>query len=271
MYSLQEASRLIRVAPRLLSRWLFGSQCTNKSRSREDAGELCAPLWKTEISPNTLHGPVIGFHDLLQARFVMAIVEHGISLSVVRGCIEAARSVYGVNYPFTSLQFKTDGKAIFDEALRRARIGESMGNPGTRRKIFRVASRRIIRPSLYAGIEYDGSRASKWYPRSRREHIVLDSSRQFGQPIVEDTGTPTGILYASYLAEGENGGALQLTADIYDVPPRFVRAAISFEQGLRQRTSSLYRRHHGRESYALSNVPRRCGCSDDVLRVAVSR
>lgn len=91
--------------------------------------------------------------------------------------------------------------------------------------------------SIYgvAGIEYNGTQATKWYPTPKRERIFLDPSRQFGSPIIEDTGTPTDVLYASYLAEGENEDAIVTTSAIYDVPPRFVHSAVQFEAGLQQR------------------------------------
>lgn len=121
----------------------------------------------------------------------------------------------------------------FGEALKQAESeGTSLVDLKNRQNVFRD----IITPSLYAGIEYNGAQATKWYPTLKRERIVLDPSRQFGSPIIEDTGTPTDILYASYLAEGENENAIASTSAIYDVPHRFVRAAVRFESSLKQRT-----------------------------------
>lgn len=133
-------------------------------------------------------------------------------------------------YPFTALQFKTDGKTIFGEALKKAESEGVLVDLRNRQMVFRD----IIHPSLYTGIEYSGSQATKWYPATRRDHVVLDPSRQFGSPIIEHTGTPTDTLYASFVAEGSNDKAVQLTADIYDLAPKYVRSAIRFEQSLKQ-------------------------------------
>ncbi len=73
------------------------------------------------------------------------------------------------------------------------------------------------------------------YPGSKRDRVVLDPARQFGSPILEDSGTPTDILYASYPAEGENEDAVDQTAAIYGIAARYVRSAIRFEERLRQR------------------------------------
>lgn len=229
MYSLREAARLVQVQSRDLKRWLFGYHYP-KGQGKEVARAFSPPLWKTQVELETDDEPVIGFRDLLEVRFVRAFIAHGVPLIVIRRCLESARSIYGVAYPFTTLQFKTDGKTIFGEAIKRVENEGTMVDLRNRQIVFRD----IIHPSLYAGIEYNGSEATKWYPATRRDHIVLDPSRQFGSPIVEDTGTPTDALYASFLAEGGNDRALRITAEIYDVAPKYVRSAVRFEESLKQ-------------------------------------
>lgn len=229
MYSLREAARLVQAKSRDLNRWLFGHHY-QKRRGEESVRAFSAPLWKTQIELAEYEEPVIGFRDLLEVRFVRAFITHGVPLPVIRRCLEGAQAVYGVEYPFTTLKFKTDGKTIFGEALKKVESEEAMVDLRNRQIVFKD----IIHPSLYAGIEYNGTHAAKWYPTARREHIVLDPTRQFGSPIVEDTGTPTDALYASFLAEGANDRALHLTSEIYNVAVKYVRAAIKFEESLKQ-------------------------------------
>ena len=232
IYSLRQAGRLVRAKPRDLNRWLFGYHFPKKGPDGEHMRAFSPPLWQTQVDTSEYEEPIIGFQDLLEVRFVRAFIQHGIPLIVIRKCLESARSIYGVAYPFTNLQFKTDGKTIFGEALKEAESeGASLVDLKNRQNVFRD----IITPSLYTGIEYNGTQATKWYPTPKRERIVLDPARQFGSPIIEDTGTPTDVLYASYLAEGENEGAIVTTSAIYDVPHRFVRSAVRFESGLKQR------------------------------------
>lgn len=232
IYSLREAGRLVQAKPRDLNRWLFGYHFPKKGPDGEHMRAFSPPLWQTQVDTSEYEEPIIGFQDLLEVRFVRAFIQHGIPLIVIRKCLESARSIYGVAYPFTNLQFRTDGKTIFGEALKEAESeGASLVDLKNRQNVFRD----IITPSLYTGIEYNGTQATKWYPTPKRERIVLDPSRQFGSPIIEDTGTPTDVLYASYLAEGESEGAIVTTSAIYDVPHRFVRSAVRFESGLKQR------------------------------------
>ncbi|RXN84712.1 DUF433 domain-containing protein [Achromobacter aloeverae] len=228
LYSLRTAARLIQAPSRNLHRWLFGYHHNLKGPNGGRLRAFSPPLWKTQIDTREYDEDVIGFQDLLEARFVRAFIDHGIPLIVVRRCLESARAIYGVDYPFTTLKFKTDGRTIFGEALRLMQSEGEMVDLRSRQIVFRD----IIHPSLYAGIEYKGMQAMKWYPLGKRTHVVLDPARQFGKPIVEDAGIPTDALYASYLAEGGNEQAVSLTAEVFDVAPRFVQSAIVFETSL---------------------------------------
>lgn len=229
IYSLPEASRLIGVQARDIRRWLYGYQYT-KTVKGERVQKFSEPLWMPQTIGSDLHEQAIGFHDLLEVRFVRAFVRHGVPPILIRRCLESARTLYGVDYPFTTLQFKTDGRTIFGEAIETLKGDSSLVDLKSRQLVFK----NIITPSLYLGIEYDGHQAKKWYPSDNKTHIVLDPTRQFGSPIVEDTGTPTDILYASYLAEGRDEGAIINTASSYRVPIRFVRSAVIFEENLRR-------------------------------------
>lgn len=231
IYTLSEAARLIDVPARKIHRWLYGYSYSKKS-GEDKVQAFSAPLWLPQVSKDEYDSEVIGFNDLLEVRFVSAFVDHGVPLIVVRRCLETARELFGVDYPMTSGSFKTDGKTIFADAIEKSVKEGALLDLKNRQLAFKD----IISPSLYAGIEYDGKRASKWYPQGqgRRQLIVLDPTRQFGSPILEETGTPTDVLYASYLAEGETPQAVIRTARVYEAPVKLVEAAIRFEQGLKR-------------------------------------
>lgn len=229
IYTLSEAARLINVPARKIHRWLYGYSYLKKSGEGK-VQAFSDPLWLPQLSKDDYEAEVIGFNDLLEVRFVSAFVEHGVSLAVVRRCLETARELIGVDHPMTSGSFKTDGKTIFADAVEKSLKEGALLDLKSRQLAFKD----IINPSLYAGIEYHGKRASKWYPHGRGQHIVLDPSRQFGSPIVEEAGIPTEVLYASYVAEGATPQAVTQTARVYEVPVKFVEAALRFEQGLKR-------------------------------------
>lgn len=232
IYSIPEASRLISVPARDIRRWLFGY---HYRKTPGDAGSRVdmPPLWETQHVNEGFEDEVIGFHDLIELRFIREFMRHGVSLRVVRRCLETARDLYGVSHPMSLPKFMTDGKTIYAEAVSEEHHAASMVDLKSKQTVFKD----IIRPSLYSGIIYNGDRAAKWYPDrtgKRSSPIVLDPTRHFGSPIVEETGTPTNVLYASYLAEGADQKAQTITARVYEVPPKFVEAAVRFEENLKR-------------------------------------
>jgi uncharacterized protein (DUF433 family) len=68
----------------------------------------------------------------------------------------------------------------------------------------------------------------RWWPMERRGRVVIDPARSLGQPIVNDEGVPTAVLYRAFKAEG----AIDPVARWYEVKPRSVEAAIEFEKQL---------------------------------------
>jgi uncharacterized protein (DUF433 family) len=228
VYTLNTAAKLVQADRRAIQRWLFGYRHT-----RAVNGELRAshsePLWDTQYASLELDEKVIGFQDLLELRVVSEFARHGVHLLVIRRCLDNARRLYeNIPYPLTHKRFATDGKTIFHEALREGHEPEVV-DLRDRQIVFRD----IIKPSLFAGIDYDDAgNARRWYPEGgRKQNIVLDPAVQFGQPVTNTGHVPTDALYAAYEAEGEDAATV---ARIYELPTRQVEAAVAFERQLAQ-------------------------------------
>lgn len=220
IYPLSQAAKLVGAEPRALRRWLRGYD-----RQYRGKHVRSQPLWTTQLANHDVPGDVIGFRDLLEARMVAAFVEHGVNLKVIRATIEAAGRYFGASYPLTQQAFLTDGKRIFLDAIET--------NTGIE-KIIDVVGKQfvftdIIKPSLYAGIEYGNDGASRWFPLKNKKTVVLDPNLQFGTPIVADSGIPTDTIYASYLAEERDAVTV---ARIFNISPRLVSDAVEFEERL---------------------------------------
>ncbi len=220
IYPLHQAARLVGANPRAAHRWL-------KGYGRKYKGERVrsAPLWHTQLESEDLPGDVIGFRDLLELRMVAAFVRHGVDLKVIRATVDAATQNFGASYPLTNQRFLTDGKRIFLDAIEQA-TGEAR-MIDVLKKQFVFAD--IIKPSLYAGIEYGSDGVRRWYPEARRKVIVLDPGLQFGTPVIAEAGIPTDTVHASYLAEG---GDAAMVARVFDITPKMVAAAVAFEERL---------------------------------------
>jgi uncharacterized protein (DUF433 family) len=211
LYTLKEAEQLTGASAREASRWLFGYRYPN--------GES-APLWKTQLLGFDGHEKAIGFRDLLELRIVKQFLDHHVSLRVIRAAIENARTLFHTDYPFTAHRFLTDGKNIFYEAMS----GESgLTDLAKRQLVFE----HIIRPELYAGIEFDGNgEASRWFPVKRSKSIVLDPEMSFGKPILTQYGIRTNIIAQSYVVEQDK----KMVAALFDIPVSAVDAALRYER-----------------------------------------
>ena len=186
MYTLAAAARLIHADRGAVKRWLFGYDYT-RQHSDGRRQHHSDPLWTPQHSNAALGEKVIGFRDLLELRIVKEFVQHGVSMLVVRRCLEFAKAEFGMaDYPFTSQRFCTDGRTIFREVLRDGQEPEIL-DLRSRQYVIRE----IIKPSLYSGIEYDGEMARRWYPEGRdRKTIVVDPAMQFGKPVLKALASP---------------------------------------------------------------------------------
>lgn len=228
IYTLPDAARLVRTDVAKLRRWLYGYSY-RKTDGDVKRDYRSSPLWIPQYSPRELGEQVIGFRDLLEARIVREFVGRGVPLIVVRRCLAEAKRLFGGDYPLTRQRFLTDGETIFHEALE---TEGADGEPALldlrrRQHVFRT----IIKDSLYAGIEYDGEEARRWYPEGRKNPVVIDPEVQFGHPVIEPVGVPTAALYAAWLAEGKKRATV---AKLYEVDARHVDAAVRYEKKLRK-------------------------------------
>ncbi|MGU7769673.1 DUF433 domain-containing protein [Burkholderia sp. MR1-5-21] len=211
LYTLKEAERLTGAEAREVSRWLFGYTFKDGSSP---------PLWTTQLAE--LDEKVIGFRDLLELRVVKAFRNHNVSLRVIRAAIENAKAIFGTAYPFTANRFLTDGQTIFYEALQQH--GETELTDLVRRQLV---FEHIVRPELYAGIEFtaDGQ-AKRWFPLKRSSAVVLDPEISFGKPVLAEYGVRTDLVVETYRVEKSK----KMAASLYGIPMSAVDAAIRYER-----------------------------------------
>ncbi len=203
LYTVSDAARLTMIPPASLRRWLWTS-----------------PLWTPQAAVSDAF-TTLGFFDLMEVRFVHAFRQQGFSLQYIRRVLEKSRSLFDLEYPLSTLKFKTDGRKIFAD----------IDGAKTQRWLIEMPSGQhsfeFILQHLYEGLAWDEfGEVLTWHPRSNR--VVLDPKRSFGEPIVEKEGVPTDVLACAYVAEQ----SVDTVAKWYEVAPASVKDAVEFELSL---------------------------------------
>ncbi len=215
-YGLAEAGRLLQAPSRTLRRWMTGYSY------RRGAGTCeVPPLWRPQL-PTRDDSVELTFRDLIELRFVKAFVDAGIDLRIVRSCLEVARVVVGSDRPFSTRQFRTDGKTIFLEGIG------MLGNTvllDLRRKQFTFHQ---IVEQTFRDLDIEGEAVARWRPFDGKTSIVIDPGRAFGQPIATEYGVPTVALAEAVVAEGSE----VMVSRLFEVPLAVVRDAVGFERRL---------------------------------------
>lgn len=168
---------------------------------------------------------VLGFLDLIEARFVKHFDRLGLSPQSIRKVAEKLRARHHVDHPFaTNKRFRTDGKSIMMETVEteeEKRILNLMNDN------FEMGP--VIEASLFDSILYADDLAYRWHPIRDLPRIVLDPKYAFGRPVVEHVWVPTDTLFGAFEAEKN----AKNVAEDFEVDEEAVSQAIAFEKRLR--------------------------------------
>ncbi|RXD01709.1 DUF433 domain-containing protein [Sphingomonas sp. UV9] len=219
IYTAPEAARMVGMRPATLRRWLMGYDHDAK---HED------PLWRPQYDPADDDGVLLGFRDLVEARIVNALRAKKIGLPTIRTCMERARDIVGQDRPFSTSQFKTDGKTIFLEITRDLDEPQLIDL-----KRSQGVFNRVVAPSL-ADLDFGPDGAERWWLLHGKRTIVADPDRAFGQPIIAEHGMTTARVAEAVEAEG----SVAKVAKIYELKPKLIRDALAYEQMLELRRAA---------------------------------
>jgi hypothetical protein len=222
LYTPAEAARLLHIPGAKIVRWLRGHSISDHSY---------APLWKSQVQLED--GRVyLGFRDLMEVRVADKFIGQGVSPQRIRAAIKLAQQLIRDDRPLSTDRFRTDGRDIFFQVIEKDEHGQE------RERLLNLFRRQyefkqIIEPILKT-IDFDPHGLPyKWWPLGRREHIVVDPTRSFGQPIDAVSAVPTRVLA---LAAEVNGVAAAALA--YNVAETSVRRAMHFEATMEMRTAA---------------------------------
>lgn len=211
VYTVPQAAKLIGAPSDKLRRWIFGGR-GQKS--------IIEPDYEAIDGVNAL-----SFHDLIEARFIRAFREKGVSFQHLRRVATKARQDLHTVHPFASARFVTDGRTIIldevDEAGRRSLV-DYLSDQRTFES--------FVRSSILDGVSFDAcDLAETWRPKpSEAPEIIIDPRRAFGAPIIARTGARSEVIARAAKAEGSNAAV----ALAFGLTESEVRQALLFEERL---------------------------------------
>ncbi len=230
VYPLKEAARLAHMPTQTASRWIRGNKFTYKGELRQTRGVPSL----TERFSSGMAGrgaPVLDFEELLTLLLVRAFQSRGLGIQRIKKAAERAQELYGVQNPFVSKQFKSDGSKVF--------IDLDPSAHGKERELIDLLSdqrqfRDIVQPSLFEDVVFVGSRAGEWWPRGKDSDVVVAPDRQGGAPHISGTGVRTEVVSDMVNAEGGGQEGQAAAADWFGLTLGQVANAVRFEEWLRQ-------------------------------------
>lgn len=217
IYTVPEASRLTRVAPSRIRRWLRGYKFFSGEREH-----VSPPVWRGQLQP--VDGALaLGFLDLMEIRVVDAFLRAGVSWKTLREAERRGSDLFRSTHPFCTQRFETDGRSIFVD------IGADSDEPILLEIINNQAVFDAITSPFFKDLEFSQDRVlERWWPLGDHRAVVVDPRRAFGKPIVVDRGVPTAILSSAVKASR----SIDEVVFWYDLTKSSVVDAIEFEDPL---------------------------------------
>jgi uncharacterized protein (DUF433 family) len=218
IYTLTTAAKILKINPQKMRRWINGYTHTKNMECRS-----YKPLFKTEFDYNS-EDVIISFLDLTELLFIDTFIQYGISIQKIRKAAITASKLLNTSHPFAIRKMFTDGKSIFAEIAKKEKDTSLLDLIN---KQFQLD--KIVEPTLYKCIDFDKhDLAEKWWPQGKRGGIVLDPSRNMGQPILNKYNIRTELLYDLYQTEH----SISEISDWYELDKNAIEAAIDFEKGM---------------------------------------
>lgn len=223
-YPLREAARLSHMPARTVSRWLGGHHYRHKGEVRWS--EPVTYLAKVGLNAPQARKQVLDFEQLLTLLLVKAFNRGGLGLPKIKKAAARARDLYGLENPFISKHFRSDGNRVFIELAPASR--------GRERHMVDLLSdqhqfREIVEPSLFKDVVFVGNRAGEWRPMGLNRSVVVNPRVQFGAPHLAGTGVRTDVVAQMHAAEGGDAAAMEAVQEWFGLTPEQVADAVEFE------------------------------------------
>jgi uncharacterized protein (DUF433 family) len=216
IYTVSTASRILKMNPQKVRRWINGYTYQKNLEQY-----VSKPLVQSDFKYDQ-NDVIISFLDLAELLFINTFIQYGVNIRKIRQAALFASKILNTSHPFAIKKIYTDGKTIF------ARIAKEENDTSLIdliNKQFQLD--KIVEPLLFECIDFNKyDQAEKWWPMGKGENIVLDPSRNFGQPILNSYNIRTELIFDLY----KSNHSIDEIREWYEIDNDSIRSAINFEK-----------------------------------------
>ncbi len=213
LYTVPMAAKFLREDGNRVRAWINGAQHSG-----------APPIIHRQL-PRVNGQTVLGFLDLIEARFIKHFRDLGLTPQSIRKFADKLRARHHTDHPFAmNKAFRTDGKTIFMEIVE---TDEEKKIINLLNDNFEMGA--VIAASLFDSILYAEDLAVRWHPSTAQPRVVLDPKFAFGRPTIEDIWIPTDTLSAAARAECND---LAAVAEDFEIDQEAVAQAVAYEHSL---------------------------------------
>ena len=228
LFPFPEAARLAQLDVRTARRWAEGYSIGRNGQKHFSRG--VAP---PGLEPARDHRDLT-FAEMLTLRLVKAFKGAGLGLPTIRRVAEHAAADFGVDTPFVSRRYRTDGRKVLIEIRNEPICGGEPEIASRERRLIDALSGQhqfaeFVEQSLFSNVEWQDDLVSRWWPLGKSCAVNLDPQVVFGAPHVTGTRVPTRVIAEAVKAEGGGDAAADAVAEWYGLSPQHVRDALRFE------------------------------------------
>jgi uncharacterized protein (DUF433 family) len=171
----------------------------------------------------------LSFLDMIDVLTISRLRDKGVSLQAIRKVYTKLCEMFNTLHPFSMNKSWTDGRGIWID----------IGHKEQDKKLLNLLKDRYEFHQIVTDFldEVDIGKddfAKRWWPMSKKEEVVIDPMRKFGQPIVNIEGIPTIVIANTAKAEG----SISKSANWYGVSIESARSACKFEEQLTKRIAA---------------------------------
>lgn len=216
IYTIKTAARILKLNPQKIRRWIRGYTYHSNQEPRKGR-----PLIRTNFKYDS-NDVIISFLDLAELLFINTFIQYGVSIQKIRQASQAASKLLNTDHPFAIRKIYTDGKLVFAKIAQTEKDASLIDLIN---KQFQFS--KFVEPYLYECIDFNKyDQAEKWWPLGKKKNIVLDPSRNFGQPILNNYNIRTDLIFELYKSQH----SINEIREWYEIDDNAILSAIEFEE-----------------------------------------